>query len=135
MIYYNEYDKELAKLTNFGISFDVNRKEFGDEKKVVLYFLSSLANSKSVFELNYSIMNMNKGNFLSQLMSGSVEECDDVKKAFVAISSGMSVVLYLDKMYIVETRDYPTRGVEEPDTEKTIRGSRDGFTENIIINI
>lgn len=135
MIYYNGYDKELAKLTNFGISFDVNRKEFGDEKKVVLYFLSSLANSKSVFELNYSIMNMNKGNFLSQLMSGSVEECDDVKKAFVAISSGMSVVLYLDKMYIVETRDYPTRGVEEPDTEKTIRGSRDGFTENIIINI
>ena len=60
MIYYNEYDKELAKLTNLGTSFDVNRKEFGDVKKVVLYFLSSLANSKSVFELNYSIMNMNE---------------------------------------------------------------------------
>lgn len=135
MIYYNDYDKELARLTNLGVSFDVNRKEFGDIKKVVLYFLSSLANSKSVFELNYSIMNMNEEDFLSQLMSGSVEESNDINKAFIAISSGMSVVLYLDKMYIVETRDYPTRGVEEPDTEKTIRGSRDGFTENIIINI
>ena len=82
MIYYNEYDKELAKLTNLGTSFDVNRKEFGDVKKVVLYFLSSLANSKSVFELNYSIMNMNEDSFLSQLMSGSVEESNDINKAF-----------------------------------------------------
>lgn len=135
MIYYNKYDEELAKLTNYGVSFDVIRKEFGDKKKVVLYFLSSLSNAQRVFELDYSIMNMGNNEFLSQVMSGSIEECNDIKKAFLAISSGMSVILYLDKIYIVETREYPTRGVEEPDTEKTIRGSRDGFTENIIINV
>ena len=31
-------------------------------------------------------------------------------------------------------RSYPGRSPEEPDTEKVIRGSRDGFTENIIMN-
>ncbi len=135
MIYYNEYDKQLALLTNYGVSFDVVRKEFGKNKKVILYFLSSLASNQSVFELDYSIVNMDDGKFLSQIINGSVDECDDVNKAFLAISSGMSVVIYLDKMYIVETRSYPSRSVGEPDTEKSVRGSRDGFNENIITNI
>lgn len=135
MKYYNEIDKQLALLTNYGVSFDVIRKELGDKKKVILYFLSSLANSERVFELAYSIMNINDDEFASQIMSGSIEECNDINKAFVSISSGMSVVVYKEKMYIVETREYPTRGVSEPDTEKTVRGSRDGFTENIIINV
>ena len=135
MKYYNDIDKELAKLTNYGSSFDVVRKEFGNEKKVILYFLSSLASSERIFELNYSIMKMDSSEFMSQLIPGSVEECEDVYKAFISISSGMGVILYLNKIYIVETREYPTRGVGEPDTEKTIRGSRDGFTENIITNI
>lgn len=135
MNYYNNIDKKLAELTNYGISFDVVRKEFGREKKVVLYFLSSLASSQRVFELDYSIFNMNEKAFLPQLLNGSVEECNDVDKAFIAICSGMSVVIYGKIMYIVETREYPTRSVSEPDTEKTIRGSRDGFTENIIINV
>ena len=135
MNYYNDLDKKLAQLTNYGVSFDVVRKEFGDKKKVVLYFLSSLANGERVFELTYSIMNMNEESFLKQVMSGSVEECFDINKAFIAVSSGMSVVIDNNNMYIIETREYPTRGVSEPDTEKTIRGSRDGFTENIIINV
>ena len=135
MKYYNELDEKLAILTNYGISFDVVRKEFGNEKKVVVYFLSSLASSQRVFELDYSIFNMDQKAFMSQILSGSVEETSDINKAFIAFCSGMSVVIYQDKMYVVETREYPTRSVSEPDTEKTIRGSRDGFTENIIINV
>ena len=135
MKYYNDLDKQLALLTNYGISFDVVRKEFGKEKKVVVYFLSSLASSQRVFELDYSIFNMNDKAFLLQVLNGSVEECFDINKAFIAISSGMSVVIDNEKMYIIETREYPSRSVSEPDTEKTIRGSRDGFTENIIVNV
>ena len=135
MIYYNKLDKQLAQLTNFGISFDVVRKEFGNKKKVVLYFLSSLASSQRIFELDYSIVNIRETDSILQVLNGSVEECDDINKAFVAVSSGMSIVIDSDKMYIVETREYPTRSVGEPDTEKTIRGSRDGFTENIITNV
>ncbi len=34
----------------------------------------------------------------------------------------------------MDVRSYPGRTPEEPDTEKVVRGSRDGFVENIIIN-
>lgn len=36
--------------------------------------------------------------------------------------------------YLTEFRNYPGRNPEEPDNEKVIRGSRDGFAENIILN-
>lgn len=36
--------------------------------------------------------------------------------------------------FLAELREYPGRNPEEPDNEKVIRGSRDGFAENIIQN-
>lgn len=136
MKYYNETDRKLAKLLNVGVSFDVIRREIGKEVKVILYFLSSLADSERVNELNVSLMLANSKEYLiEQVSSGAIELQEDVYKAFLSISSGMSVLLCDDKIYVVETRNYPGRGVGEPDTEKTIRGSKDGFNENIIINI
>lgn len=35
---------------------------------------------------------------------------------------------------IIDTRQYPSRGVEEPDTERVIQGSKDGFTETLLTN-
>jgi len=35
---------------------------------------------------------------------------------------------------IIDTRKYPTRSIEEPDTEKVIQGSKDGFTETLLTN-
>ena len=31
-------------------------------------------------------------------------------------------------------RSYPGRSPEEPDTEKVVRGARDGYVENIVVN-
>ncbi|HWK24125.1 MAG TPA: spore germination protein [Ureibacillus sp.] len=36
--------------------------------------------------------------------------------------------------YLMELRSYPGRQPDEPDNEKVIRGSRDGFAENIMLN-
>lgn len=136
MKYYNDIDEKLAKLLNVGISFDVVRREVGKEIKVILYFLSSLADSERVNELNVSLLLSDSQKYLQEQISSGAIECEkDVYKAFLAISSGMSVLLLNDDMYVVETRNYPGRSVGEPDTEKTIRGSKDGFNENIIINI
>ena len=35
---------------------------------------------------------------------------------------------------IIDTRQYPSRGVEEPDTERVIQGAKDGFTETLLTN-
>ena len=34
----------------------------------------------------------------------------------------------------IDTRTYPARSVEEPDKDKSLRGSRDGFVETIVFN-
>ena len=35
---------------------------------------------------------------------------------------------------IIDTREYPSRSVEEPDTERVIQGAKDGFTETLLTN-
>ena len=35
---------------------------------------------------------------------------------------------------IIDTRKYPGRSVEEPDTERVIQGAKDGFTETLLTN-
>ena len=65
MKYYNETDEKLAKLLNLDTNFDVIRREVGKEVKAVLYFLSSLADSERVNELNVSLMLSNSKKYLT----------------------------------------------------------------------
>ncbi|WP_088102460.1 spore germination protein [Halalkalibacter urbisdiaboli] len=44
------------------------------------------------------------------------------------------VVEGVDSIILLDTREYPVRGPEEPDTEQVIRGSKDGFVETIVMN-
>lgn len=39
-----------------------------------------------------------------------------------------------DKCITIDCRTYPARGVEEPEKDKVLRGSRDGFVETLIFN-
>ena len=65
----------------------------------------------------------------------SVTEYDS-KDAWVSAVLGgqLGIVTASGYVYTVDIRSYAGRQPEEPDNEKVIRGSRDGFTENIIIN-
>ena len=36
---------------------------------------------------------------------------------------------------MIDVRSYPSRGISEPETEKVVRGSKEGFTENMAINL
>ncbi|MCI8286236.1 MAG: spore germination protein [Lachnospiraceae bacterium] len=53
-----------------------------------------------------------------------------------ALLSGMFILL-LDgytKALLIDSRTYPSRGVEEPEKDKTLRGSKDGFVETLVSN-
>ena len=56
MNFLNYYDSKLYYLLNADTNFDVVRKEIGINRNAIIYFLSSLADSKSVFELTYSLL-------------------------------------------------------------------------------
>lgn len=60
------------------------------------------------------------------------------QQAFLrAVLSGMSCMLIegYSQMLALDFRDYPSRSVDEPDKDKVLRGSRDGFIESLIPNI
>lgn len=57
------------------------------------------------------------------------------KVLYFILSGAMAVVVDgAEEIIIVDVREYPARSPEEPDLERVIRGSRDGFTETIIFN-
>ena len=84
----------------------------------------------------------NKADLFDQLQyeiisASNVSRTDDVNKIIEEIVSG-STVLFLENAnsaLIIDTQQYETRSIEEPVSEKTLRGPREGFTENILTNI
>lgn len=64
-----------------------------------------------------------------------VDQAKSVDDFLLGVLSGrVGLITEHGFCYLAELRDYPGRSPEEPDNEKVIRGSRDGFAENIIQN-
>ena len=40
----------------------------------------------------------------------------------------------LDKVILIDARTYPVRGVQEPESDRVMRGSRDGLVETLVFN-
>lgn len=61
----------------------------------------------------------------------------DLDEIVIQVLSGPAalVVEGQKEIILIDTREYPVRGPEEPDTEQVIRGARDGFVETIVFNI
>jgi len=126
-----------------GESFDVGIKHlFVKDLPVLCAYITGLVDGEALTQL------------LSSMLPEEDIEIDDEKEYFetifnfhgrseeterkaylLAILSGQ--VTFITKSgycYVAELRNYPGRSPEEPDNEKVIRGSRDGFTEGISQN-
>lgn len=55
----------------------------------------------------------------------------DIKQAVTAVLSGPAVFIMdgVDGFLLIDTRTYHVRGIDEPQKDKSLRGSRDGFVE------
>lgn len=65
-----------------------------------------------------------------------VETEEDYDKIIKNILSGQFALIIdgFDKAIMIDARTYPARGVSEPEKDKTLRGSKDGFVETIVFN-
>lgn len=65
----------------------------------------------------------------------AVTPVEDIDELLTSILSGQAAIVTPSGfVFTIDIRSYPGRQPEEPDIEKVIRGSRDGFTENILQN-
>ena len=58
---------------------------------------------------------------------------NDIDGAAFDMMRGASVLIVsgIDKPLVGDTRSLPSRGINEPETDRVLRGSRDGFVENL----
>ncbi len=65
------------------------------------------------------------------------EKTQELKKVIDAITYGDTVLLAdgSKDVLILNSKSFTTRSVEEPDSEKVLRGPREGFTESIMSNL
>lgn len=128
------------------VSFDIGFRELIIlRRKVQLYFVNGLVDDATVVEIIKMLVKINDDEenenkvyeiIENRLVNQQVEATKTMDESVDAMLSGL-IVIFIDNepySFIVDVRRYPGRSPEEPDTERVIRGSRDGFTENIIEN-
>lgn len=72
-------------------------------------------------------------NFITYVEVDVSEDIDFVMQMYL---SG-ATVLFIDgfsEAIVIDARTYPARSTEEPEKEKVLRGSRDGFVETVVFN-
>ncbi|MGM9927669.1 MAG: spore germination protein [Bacillus sp. (in: firmicutes)] len=153
---YNEKQplpKELAKTEQFmknriglGVSFDLGVRKFTVLKKDVnLYYVNGLCDTEYIIHLLEELVELNDHERMNthlfdlvknRLVNQSVATIHTLDELVDQVLSGLVVFLVEGESYglVVDVRSYPGRTPSEPDTEKVVRGSRDGYVENIIVN-
>lgn len=119
----NSYDLKLRVLNFRG-------------RLVYLYFLASLSNDELISRLVEGIEN-NQGKDLENCLNmGDVEilKTNDIQNIQYAVMCGNSALFDGETTYVMDTKNYPNRSIDEPETEKSVRGAKDGFNESILNN-
>lgn len=137
----------LNKEMGIDKSFDVGIRDLKINGLIIhVYYVTGLCDSAYIIELLKALVllndleQVNKTNIddivYNRIMHQQVQEVTNLYDVKINVLSGLLGILVEGQThaYIVDVRMYPGRAPAEPDTEKTVRGSRDGYTENIIHN-
>ncbi|WP_281244170.1 spore germination protein [Anaerobacillus arseniciselenatis] len=141
-----ENEKYLKDKVGMGTSFDVGVRKLSIlDKEVQIYFVNGLCDIQNIIELLKELMFLDaaekrelrvKQQIENRLTHVQVEPVKTLDEAVDQMLSGLIFILIEGETeaLVIDVRSYPGRGPEEPDTERVVRGARDGYTENIIEN-
>ena len=131
-----------------GESFDIMERQFDIAgKEAVMYFVEGLTDGGTVQRILFSLLGLK-----AQDMEGvdtaekfiknnlpflNVQVIYDIEQSIKYLYSGLVPLIIdgFDGIMIIDCRAYPLRSVDEPSKEKSLRGSKDGFVESLMINI
>lgn len=138
MTYIDKCNK-LDQLLGIGQVFDISKRLFKiSNKNACLYFMPFLVDSKEIIDLFLGFYLTNDSYTISnRIAHQNLTLSKDFDKITLSVLEGLAVIIIEDEeeVFLIDLRSYPTRGISEPETEKVVRGSRDGFTENMAYNL
>lgn len=141
----NEFSDLIRKENNFDVSkrdlsFYVNQNK---QINISLFYSNFIVDMvkvntiiESLNEIKLYEININK-QILNHLVNESVVEINNLVDACNNFYNGQLIIIIEEEHKIIsaDCRKYPGRLIGEPDSEKVVRGSRDGFTESMAINL
>lgn len=135
---------ELDTRLRVNNSFDLIRKEVQiSGGKLVLYYIDGLTKDDSMLRLIQFFYGLkepmgNASSFLLKCMPYvEAETSGEIEKLIRSVLSGATVILgetFGASAVIVDSRTYPARNTEDPESDKVLQGARDGFVETLIFN-
>lgn len=126
-------------------SFDlIKRKIRIGGREAVFYFIDGFTKDESMLKIMDSFFSIKEGDMpksagefcKTSVPYVEVEMLYNFEQVLRNVLSGVTC-LFIDgyeACVAIDCRTYPARSVEEPDKDKSLRGSRDGFVETIVFN-
>ncbi|PAE23382.1 spore germination protein [Bacillus sp. 7894-2] len=127
-------------------SFDVIQLDVEyAEREMALYLVDGFVKDDILHYLMKMLAGLDaaqlEGDTLSRLIKTyipyvEVETTDELDKVVDMVLAGPTALVVdgIDEVILIDARTYPVRGPQEPDIERVVRGSRDGFVETLVFN-
>ena len=126
-------------------SFDIIRREMEiGGKASVFYYIDGFIKDEAMLKIMDSVLSISEddlpedadGFIRKNVPYVEVDIAEDFDQVIRNVLSG-AAALFIEgykESIIIDCRTYPARSVDEPDKDKSLRGSRDGFVETIVFN-
>lgn len=126
-------------------SFDIVQRDIQiGGKDATFYFIDGFTKDESMLKIMDSFFNIKEEDIPKDAAAFAttcipyveVDVIGDFDQIFRNLLSGVTC-LFIDgyqACLAIDCRTYPARSVDEPDKDKSLRGSRDGFVETIVFN-
>ncbi len=141
---FEENKNYLSEKLHAGESFDiVNRDITVGGRNAEFYFVDGFCKDELMQKLLQYLMDLPESDMpqdageMSRLMPHvEVELSRDFDEIAKNVLCGVTAVLVegYDDCILIDSRTYPARGVSEPEKDKVLRGSKDGFVETVVFN-
>ena len=142
-----DFEEEITYLNqklSLNINFDlVSRRIQIGNRKAVFYFLDGFAKSDLMHNILKELMAKKEENlpdtavaFTELIPHVEVKTVSEEKEILLQILSGLFIlgIEGYDEWFMMDVRSYPARSVSEPEKDKVLRGSKDGFVETVVNN-
>lgn len=140
--------KMFDTLLRVNESFDIIKREMEiSGTKLAMYYIDGFVQSTSMQKLMMhltSVKDFGDGSddaakrfAATSVPSVEVDVTDSVDTLVTMVLAGCTAFFadgFGKNAIIIDSRTYPSRGPEEPENDRVMRGSRDGFVETLIFN-
>lgn len=141
----NENVTNLNQILKIDESYDLMYRTFIiGNRKSCLYFIDGFMNDDLMQKILGFFLGLDEkdlGQDVHEMSKiavpyGEVDLKGDIDKIIKDILSGIPVLIVdqFDRAITIDCRTYPGRSVDEPEKDKVMRGSRDGFVETLVFN-